>query len=138
MYPNPLKSMAQSPPDWRVTTAVRLAQTCFRDHAVTLKSVAREVRTSPSYLGRLFRKTTSVRFRHYMLGLRMNLAAALLVENPERSIKEVASLVGYHDDSDFVCDFRGYYGTTPGKYSSKAATRSKALDRDAGRNGLAP
>ena len=63
--------------DWRIATAIRTAQIQYQDHELSIRGIAREMRTSPRYLGRLFRKYTGLSFHRYLLELRMKAAGKL-------------------------------------------------------------
>jgi transcriptional regulator GlxA family with amidase domain len=102
--------------DWRIATALRIAEARFQDHGVNIRAIARECRTSARYLGRLFRKHVGMSFHQHLFELRMRAAGAMLKASP-RPVKEVASLVGYRDISNFVKDFRRYHEITPRRYS---------------------
>lgn len=68
---------------------------------------------NPNYLSRLFKARTGMGFSKYLLGLRMRKAEQLL-ESGDRSINEVALMVGYTSPSYFIQNFKKYYGKTPG------------------------
>lgn len=73
---------------------------------------------NPNYLSRLFKARTGMGFSKYLLGLRMKKAEKLL-ENSDRSINEVALMVGYTSPSYFIHNFKKYFGKTPGTQRSK-------------------
>lgn len=83
-----------------------------------LENVARQICCiSASHLARLFRQGLGMSFTAYLRKIRLERAAAMLVES-ETSIGEIARRVGYRDPSRFAEHFRGSYGVTPHKYRS--------------------
>jgi AraC-like DNA-binding protein len=107
---------SEAPTDWRVREAIRIVRNQLCNHAITLRVAARELRTSPRHLERIFRAALGVPFHRFVFNARMEAAGEILKEPQKRLVKEVASLVGYRDTSNFVRDFRCYFGTTPGRY----------------------
>lgn len=73
---------------------------------------------NPNYLSRLFKARTGMGFSKYLLGLRMKRAEKLL-ESGDRSINEVALMVGYTSPSYFIQNFKKYFGKTPGMQKNK-------------------
>ncbi|HZG86424.1 response regulator transcription factor [Paenibacillus sp.] len=84
---------------------------------ILLDDIARkQYYVDPSYLSRLFKHETGVKFSEYLLSVRMQRAKELLETCPQLSISDVANAVGYNDSSYFVQLFKKYYGQTPGKF----------------------
>ena len=79
-------------------------------------SMGRAVGLSRSALDRRFRAVLGQSPKRYLLGLRMRLAAAALVEG-RRSIAEIAGDVGYESEPAFHRAFRRTLGRTPGAYA---------------------
>lgn len=101
--------------DWRVETALAVANASFRDHSITLLGISRQMRVSPRYLGRLFNREVGITYHRYLLTLRM-LEGATLLRTAETSIKEIALDLGYHDTALFCNDFRKYFEMRPGEW----------------------
>lgn len=74
--------------------------------------------TDPTYLSRLFKKKTGMRFSQFLLSVRMQNAKAMLENDTSLSISEVSSAVGFNDYSYFIQMYKKCYGETPGKYKS--------------------
>lgn len=109
---------ARTGPDWRVATALRIAASQYSDHKLRVALIARDCRTSPRYFGSLFRRHVGVSFHQYLLHLRMR-AAVEFLKDSSKTIKEVGSLVGYGETSNFIHDFRRYYGSAPGSWAKR-------------------
>ena len=76
--------------DWRVSTAIRIAEAQYRNHKLHVGVIAHECRTSPRYFGRLFRRDVGISFHRFLLNLRMREAGELLRDS-SMSVKEMAS-----------------------------------------------
>jgi len=84
---------------------------------ITLDDVAKSVNLNRDYLCRLFKKETGLQMFRYLSNLRMQRAATLLAENPDRSyIRDVACAVGIDDQFYFTRVFKKYHGISPSEY----------------------
>jgi AraC-like DNA-binding protein len=79
------------------------------------EKLARKVGMAVSTLRRRFRATTGMPIHRYLLDRRMGLARVLL-RDPARPLKAVASDLGYRDVFFFTRQFTEYHGIPPGKY----------------------
>ncbi len=70
---------------------------------------------SSSHLSRLFSAATGATVTAYILSVRMNRAAYLLV-NTDESVVDIAREVGYVDCGYFHKRFRAFFGVTPLEY----------------------
>ena len=85
---------------------------------ITLDDVAKAVSLNRDYLCRLFKKETDFQMFRYLSNLRMQRAAILITENPDRSyIRDVAAAVGIDDQFYFTRVFKKYHGVSPSEYS---------------------
>jgi AraC-like DNA-binding protein len=107
----------------RPSEAIHKAITSARDylHAhyaedVSLKRLAAIAGLSQFHLCRIFRKQVGVSPATYRTQLRITQAKRLLVQG--LSIKKVAALTGFYDQSHFGWHFKRWVGVTPGKYMS--------------------
>lgn len=71
---------------------------------------------SDAYLMRLFHRETGKPFREYLRELRMTAAAAALVKQNAKPIKQIALEYGYRDVSNFRRDFKKVHVITPNKF----------------------
>jgi two-component system response regulator YesN len=70
-----------------------------------------------NYLGKLFQKETGKKFSTWLLEKRMATAMALMAENPDIQIQQVADETGYGNNSQyFSIAFKKYSGKTPSEY----------------------
>ena len=97
---------------------------------LSLDSVGEILHISPAYLSAQFKKYQKMNFLDCLTELRINAAKELLAD-PFRSSAEVASMVGYEDDSYFARAFKKRTGMTPTQYRRQAGRKAKA-DPEAG------
>lgn len=84
-------------------------------HDLTLNEVARHVALSPAYFSALFKRECGVGFKQYLQGVRLG-AARRLLEEPTRSLDEIAGAVGYGDVHYFSRVFSRAFGEPPGRF----------------------
>jgi AraC family transcriptional regulator len=85
------------------------------DEEMSLKDLADIANLSPYHFARAFKRSFGEPPHHYLNGRRIERAKALL-ENPARSVTEVALAVGFADPVSFTAAFHRIVGTTPTKY----------------------
>lgn len=73
---------------------------------------------SLSTLTRHFRERTGVAPLDYLIRIRLKKAAVLL-QNPELGLAEIADMTGFSDSNYFCRLFRKNFGVSPGKYRSR-------------------
>ncbi len=82
---------------------------------ISLEYIAQEVGMSPQYLSKIFKEEIGMNFIDYVTGKRIAYAKELL-ENKDKSIREIAVEVGYSDSSYFTRIFKKIVGLTPKEY----------------------
>lgn len=85
------------------------------DPAHNIQDLAALCNLSHSHLQHLFKKQTGVQLGHLLLEHRL-LKAAQLLENSNRSVKEIAFAVGYEHTSSFIRAFERRFSITPRSY----------------------
>jgi AraC family transcriptional regulator len=83
-----------------------------------LAELAANVRMSPYYFCRRFKQSTSLSPHQFVIRERIERAKQLLKEH-RFTIVEIASRLGFSDQSHFAKVFRGLVGTTPKRYASQ-------------------
>lgn len=81
----------------------------------TLEDAAVAVSLSSGYLSRFFKEKTGKTFSEYLTGIKMEMAAALLMKAQYRTY-EISDMIGYDSPRNFTRAFKKYYGTTPREY----------------------
>lgn len=91
-----------------------------REHPdkASLEEIAAHVFLSPSYVSRYFKQQTGKNFADFMMELRMQRAAELLVM-PEQKIYTVSESLGYASPINFSRAFKRYYHMTPQQYRQR-------------------
>ncbi len=85
------------------------------DEKITLNTLAKEARCTPSYLSRRFQKEYGSTVGAYIRERRMDEARYLLIDTQE-PLARIAEKIGYEDTSYFIRVFRLASGMTPGRY----------------------
>lgn len=80
------------------------------------EQIARELGTTPNFLRWYFREQMSQDFLSWRVGLRIEYAKELLMENPEISINSIGGMVGFISKSNFYAHFKKQTGITPDEY----------------------
>lgn len=83
---------------------------------LTLDDVSRVVNISSYYFSKVFKEETGENFIDYLTKLRIE-AAKKLLKTTNKSMKEIASEVGYPDPNYFSRNFKKYTGKTPTDYA---------------------
>lgn len=84
--------------------------------AITLKTLSDLMKVTPQHLCTLFRKTMHARVFEYINLYRISISKQLLVDGTDRSIREIAGLVGFDDVSYYCFIFKRFEGLTPGEF----------------------
>ncbi|MGI6566046.1 MAG: PocR ligand-binding domain-containing protein [Limnochordia bacterium] len=97
-----------------IRQAVSYIKEHFREE-LTLEDVAQEVHFSPFYVSRLFKEELGLTFIEYLTKIRIDEAKRLLLET-NKTVSEIADLVGYQDPSYFTKVFKKREGVTPTQF----------------------
>jgi len=81
---------------------------------ISLQSVADAMALSPVYLSRYFKKNMGEKFSDYILRLRMEKAAEMLLVN--KRVADVSIACGFNNSGYFAKVFKNYYSCTPKEY----------------------
>ena len=81
----------------------------------SLEAVAIRVNLSASYLSRIVKEKCDFGFAEYLVKIRMEKAAEMLMDSHYKSY-DIAYYVGYDNPKSFSHAFKGYYGRTPMDY----------------------
>jgi AraC-like DNA-binding protein len=90
-------------------------------HGVRVGELARAAGMSTDRLERAMRRVLGESPKQYLLRLRAEHAATLLVTT-NRSLSEIAADSSYYDQAQFTRQFRAHIGTTPREYRRSAST----------------
>ena len=88
----------------------------IRDHLdepVTVEALAEIAQMPPQRFGGAFRDATGMSLRKWQMDQRVRSAQRLLIDNPNESLTEVATLCGFADQSHFSRAFLKVVGLTP-------------------------
>ena len=103
----------------RVVEFVRLQYS----QPLTVRAVATAVKRSAPALRRMFRTDMGMSVRDYVVHVRLDRAAELIVQGVK--IDAVAACVGYRSKKNLYRHFRRAFGSTPGEYRRRHLTVEK-------------
>jgi AraC family transcriptional regulator len=84
---------------------------------LSLNEIAKAVNLSPFHVARLFKQSVGVSPHQYLIQLRVNSARSLLsAGSGEHSLAELASAVGFADQSHLTRHFKRIVGVTPRQF----------------------
>lgn len=83
---------------------------------LSLEELAKQAALSRSSFCTIFRQFTGMTFRNYIAQKRVSQAQLLIRSNTDMSISEIATSVGYWDDSTFYRNFLKMCGVSPSEY----------------------
>lgn len=89
---------------------------------LSVQGVCAEIGISQTYLSRLLRKYAGTSFNAYLTQCRIEAAMALIRQHPDILLRDVASCVGYDDQSYFSKVFHQATGQTPTQFAEAAAS----------------
>lgn len=93
------------------------------DRKLTLEEVAGHVFLSPSYFSKIFKQEMGTNFNNYLNEVRIDKSKKLLLQNVR--LVEVATLVGFEDQSYFSKVFKRVTGVSPRRYREGGGRRSR-------------
>ncbi len=89
--------------------------------SITLKTLSDLLSVTPQHLCTLFRKTMHSRVFEYINLFRISVSKNLLSDNTDRSIRDIASLVGFDDVSYYCFIFKRFEKMTPSEFRKSLA-----------------
>ncbi|AWE06077.1 DNA-binding response regulator [Lysinibacillus sp. 2017] len=99
--------------------AVSIIEQHYKDSALSLQMVAKELNISANYLSNLFSKKRGIPFKRFLQQYRVQQAEKLLIQS-DIAIATIAEMVGFIDGNYFTKVFRDYYNVTPYRYRMQA------------------
>lgn len=111
--------------DARVREVLAFIETHFADPQICLRQVAEHVGLSIWYVSRALKQLTGDGFVVHLRRCRVAAAAELLIQT-SRSVKEIAFAVGYRQSGQLIHDFGGHYGLTPTAFRKKIRSAHSA------------
>jgi AraC family transcriptional regulator len=113
-----LSGQIKRPPEFLEPNLLKSALEYIRAHLsqeLSLNHIAATVGFSPYHFARAFKATTRLSPYQYVLRCRLELAQQLL-QNPRKSLAEVAGEAGFGNQSHMTSVFRRLLNTTPQRY----------------------
>lgn len=85
---------------------------------ITLVGLSQRVNLSPTYLAKIFKKTTGYSIIEFFNKMKMDKAKELIMEG-DKKVKEVAEILGYKDEFYFSRIFKKIEGISPKEFYGK-------------------
>jgi AraC-like DNA-binding protein len=96
----------------------------YRDPELSLQTLSRRLSLTPHELSYILNTELHQNFRSYLNSCRINEAKILLIEDPDRSVLEVAFAVGFNSTSSFYEHFKHVTGLAPREFRKAASAKS--------------
>ena len=96
----------------------------YQNNDLTLSSIAENLWINPSYLSRYFKSYMGINIVQYIRSMRIFYAKSLL-QHSDKSIAQVAELVGIKSASHFSKIFENEVGESPSKFRKKCFDRNQ-------------
>ncbi|NLZ70320.1 MAG: AraC family transcriptional regulator [Clostridiaceae bacterium] len=96
-------------------------------YPIYLSDIADMVHYSPYHLSRMFRSRLGQTFQRYLLELRLNLSADILLQS-EFGLNQVSKLAGFNSESWFKHAFVNYFNLPPSKICDKHLQNVRSID----------
>ena len=90
----------------------------IREHShedISLDILAQRVNLSPIYISKMFKEKLGINYIDFLTECRIEKAKKLL-NDPERSLKEITFEIGYHEPNYFSKVFKKMCGVSPKEY----------------------
>ena len=90
----------------------------IREHykeQIYIQDIAKQMYTSPGYLGTIFSKRMGISIKEYIHAIRMEEAVRLMNET-DMTLSEIAYSIGYNNYNNFYNRFERFFGVTPKEY----------------------
>ncbi len=100
--------------------ALMREERAYRDGELSLRRLAERLRMSPHHLSQLLNEQLQQRFYDYINTWRIDDAKQQLVEEPEKTITDIAFAVGYNNKASFYNAFKRQLGLTPSQYRQRS------------------
>ena len=91
----------------------------YRTPGITIDQAAREMGTNRSYLSRYLNESRNMTFYEWVADMRIQEAKALLLNDRNASIEQIATQVGFTSHSTFSSTFKKMLGTSPNAWRNQ-------------------
>ncbi|WP_375241109.1 GyrI-like domain-containing protein [Polaribacter sp.] len=86
---------------------------------LSLHIISKEVYSSPFHFHRLFKIVVGETLQNFIIRCRIEKAASILIHQKEKSITDVATIVGFESLSSFSKSFKNFHGISPNKFKTE-------------------
>jgi two-component system, response regulator YesN len=83
---------------------------------LTVEKIALHLQVNRCHLSRTFKSEKFFTIEEFVFKIKIIRTASMLKEEPNKTIKEISSRIGFSRCDYFIRIFKQYFGTTPAKY----------------------
>ncbi|SFC58733.1 helix-turn-helix domain-containing protein [Pseudoalteromonas denitrificans] len=94
-------------------------QKCFLDNSLNIEKLAKKINTPSQYLSQTINQYRTMNFYELIAKYRIEYAKEILLNEPEKTILEVAMGAGFNAKSTFNQTFKKITGLTPSQYKKE-------------------
>lgn len=106
--------------NWILNDVVPYINNNYNDINLSISTLADKFNINPIYLSKAFKNQVGEGLLDYINTVRINTSKALLAENYEITLEQVALKSGYSNVRTFIRYFKKFEGITPGKFKEMA------------------
>lgn len=99
-------------------SALAFLEKNYADPGLDLEALSRELSFSVSYISKMFKTSTGISIKEYIIQKRINLACDML-RVTDKKVWEISAAVGYDQQHSFIEIFKKYKGMTPSEYRKR-------------------
>ncbi|WP_428742390.1 AraC family transcriptional regulator [Tenacibaculum sp.] len=121
-----------------IVTRISKAISFIEDNLETklaLEEIAKEAYFSPFHFHRLFKAVTKETVNDFITRKRVEKAASFLLHQQEKTITEVAEIVGFTSLSSFSRAFKKFYGLSPVEFKKESPNKFSKICKEESKNG---
>lgn len=104
-------------------TLISIIETSYAQK-INIQELANRLHLNRSYMSQLFSQDTGMSIKSYLTDKRMQ-KAAILLQEPDCSVKTIAGWCGYEDSLYFSRAFSKYFGVSPQQYRKQVLKDTK-------------
>ena len=91
----------------------------YTDATFSVNYVAEQLGVTPSYISKMYKKSTGKKLVDYVQKIRIDKAKEIMEADPTLTISEIFPQCGFYNDITFIRVFKKHEGVTPGTYRDR-------------------
>jgi len=98
---------------------VNITMSHYTDATFSVNYVAEQLGVTPSYISKMYKKSTGKKLVDYVQKIRIDKAKEIMEADPTLTISEIFPQCGFYNDITFIRVFKKHEGVTPGTYRDR-------------------